>query len=58
MPHIASKADKPKRGPKPETLKLEGSWEDAIGRAIRKPRPAGGWPAKTKPAKAPKGKKS
>ena len=26
-----------KRGPKPETLKLEGPWEKAVGKAVRKP---------------------
>jgi hypothetical protein len=36
---------KPKpRGPKPETLKLEGNWKDAIKKSLRKNRPPGGWP--------------
>jgi hypothetical protein len=41
-------ANKPKpkqrRGPKPEYLKLEGNWEDAVKRSLQKKRPADGWP--------------
>ena len=33
-----------KRGPKPETVKIEGDWEDAIDKALEKKRPEGGWP--------------
>lgn len=33
-----------KRGPKPEHVKIEGDWEDAIDTALRKKRPVGGWP--------------
>ena len=40
------KADQMKRGPKPEILKLEGNWEDAIKRSLQKKRPAKGWPKK------------
>jgi hypothetical protein len=28
-----------KRGPKPEWLKLEGPWENAVQGALRKPKP-------------------
>ena len=35
---------KEKRGPKPERLKIEGNWEDAVGRALEKQRPDDGWP--------------
>ncbi len=43
-------AGKSKR--KGKVLKIEGGrWETAIGRAVRKPKPPGGWP------KAPKRKK-
>lgn len=31
-------------GPKPETLKIEGDWQDAMGKAMQKNRPAQGWP--------------
>ena len=35
---------KQKTGPKPETLKLKGDWQDLIGKALKKQRPKGGWP--------------
>jgi hypothetical protein len=28
-----------KRGPKPDRLKIEGDWKDAVRKAIRKPKP-------------------
>lgn len=31
-------------GPEPDTLKLEGPWEDRIGDALKKKRPPGGFP--------------
>lgn len=31
-------------GPKPEVLKIEGDWKDAIKKALGKKRPIGGWP--------------
>lgn len=36
------KASAKKRGPKPETLKIEGDWKTAVGNALRK-----GGPPKT-----------
>ena len=33
-----------KRGPKPDNLKVEGDWEDAMKKALRKKRPKDGWP--------------
>jgi len=33
-----------KRGPQPERLKIDGNWEDAAARLIRKPKPKEGWP--------------
>lgn len=36
------KQDKP--GPRPETLKFEGHWHDAVKMALHKKRPADGWP--------------
>lgn len=41
------------RGPKPDSLKVEGEWEDAVKKALDKKRPADGWP---KPPKKPKKK--
>ena len=35
---------KAKTGPKPQVLKLEGNWEDAVTKALRKKKPPGGWP--------------
>jgi len=35
---------KQKRGPKPETVKIEGAWEDAVKTALEKKRPDDGWP--------------
>ena len=37
---------KRKRGPEPETLKIEGDWEEAVKKAIHKP-PARRTPKKT-----------
>lgn len=33
-----------KRGPKPDTLKIEGAWQTAVGKALKKKRPKEGWP--------------
>lgn len=33
-----------KTGPKPDTVKIEGDWEDAIDKALQKERPKDGWP--------------
>jgi hypothetical protein len=38
------KAPKKKRGPKPEVLKIQGDWEKAVDKALKKKRPPGGWP--------------
>jgi hypothetical protein len=39
-------ARRTERGPEPERLKIEGvaNWEDAVGIAMQKKKPAGGWP--------------
>jgi hypothetical protein len=45
---MAAKKSKTKvktpRGPKPEVLKIEGNWKDAMRKLISKKRPVGGWP--------------
>ena len=46
--------DNPKPGPDPETLELEGDWEERVKEALQKERPKEGWP---KPPKKPKPKK-
>jgi hypothetical protein len=33
-----------RRGPEPERLKIRGDWKAAVSRALRTPRPPGGWP--------------
>jgi hypothetical protein len=38
------KTAKPKPGPNPETLKLEGNWEENVKKAMAKKKPAAGWP--------------
>lgn len=38
-----------KRGPKPDILKIEEDWEDAIDKALRKKRPEEGWPDQNQP---------
>jgi len=32
------------RGPKPQVLKIEGNWEEAVTQSFRKKKPPGGWP--------------
>jgi hypothetical protein len=32
------------RGPKPDLLKIEGDWRDAIEKSLRKNKPQTGWP--------------
>jgi hypothetical protein len=31
-------------GPKPDTLKIEGEWQDAVKKSLSKKKPADGWP--------------
>jgi hypothetical protein len=35
---------KPKTGPKPEALKIQGDWKKAVASVTKKKRPKGGWP--------------
>lgn len=39
MPKSKRESSKKKRGPKPETLKVEGDWKAAVGNALRKGKP-------------------
>ena len=41
---IASEPDEAKPGPEPERLKVEGDWEKAMEKAMKKKKPAEGWP--------------
>jgi len=36
---IKNKSTKPKSGPDPETLKLDGDWEEAVKQSLNKPKP-------------------
>ncbi len=45
------KNQKPKPGPDPETLDLDGPWEDRVKEALRRKRPKKGWPKPEKPEK-------
>jgi hypothetical protein len=41
----ARKRKKPaKTGPKPEILKIDGNWKEAVKKSLAKKRPATGWP--------------
>jgi hypothetical protein len=40
---VASRAGA-KRGPKADTLKIEGDWQEAMKRSLQKKKPAEGWP--------------
>jgi hypothetical protein len=31
-------------GPKPDTLKIEGKWQDAVKKSLTKKKPVQGWP--------------
>ena len=33
-----------KRGPKPDVLKIEGDWQEAVKRSLQKKKPPEGWP--------------
>lgn len=43
--------EKAKLDPKEERVKIDGEWENAIGKALAKKRPKGGWPKDEKPPK-------
>jgi hypothetical protein len=42
------KPTKQKSGPKPDTVKIEGNWENAVCKALKKERPKEGWPKDSK----------
>ena len=41
---MAKRSRKSKPGPPPKHLALEDTWEEAVGKAVRKKRPKDGWP--------------
>jgi hypothetical protein len=42
--HKPTKKKPAKTGPKPDTLKIEGNWKDAVKKSLVKKKPATGWP--------------
>jgi hypothetical protein len=40
----AAKKQPAKTGPKPDTLKIEGKWQEAVKKSLAKKKPLGGWP--------------
>ena len=40
-----------KKGPDPESVRIDAPWESAVKKALSKKRPEGGWPKLTKKAK-------
>ena len=41
-----AKAKRRKRGPKTDQLAIDGNWQKAVGKALMKKKPKGGWPKK------------
>lgn len=46
-------SEQQKRGPKPEHVKIDEDWEEAMTKALKKKRPEGGWPESEKEQKSP-----
>jgi hypothetical protein len=44
MSKPAKKKQPAKTGPKPDTLKIEGKWQDAVKKSLSKKKPVEGWP--------------
>ena len=40
----AAKKKPAKTGPKPDMLKIQGKWQDAVRKSLSKKKPAEGWP--------------
>jgi hypothetical protein len=41
---VGQKSVRTIKGPEPERLKINGNWVDAVDTALKKKRPATGWP--------------
>lgn len=41
---MKSSEDGQKTGPKPDRVKIDTDWKDAVGKALKKERPKDGWP--------------
>jgi hypothetical protein len=46
-----TKEEGKKTGPEPARVKIKKDWKDAVADALKKPRPAGDWPASPKARK-------
>jgi len=44
MPKKKPNKQPAKPGPKPDTLKIEGDWQEAVKKSFQKKKPPGGWP--------------
>ena len=40
--------EKAKTGPKPDRVKIDMDWDEAVGKALKKKRPKAGWPKSDK----------
>ena len=45
MRKITKRKKLAKTGPKPDTLRIDGKWQDAVKKSLAKKKPAEGWPA-------------
>jgi hypothetical protein len=52
-PKTKAKKSRQLPGPKPEVLKIEGNWKDAVSKALHVKKPPTGWP-KMKPRRPKK----
>lgn len=46
---MKAKKTKSKRGPEADRVKIDMNWKDAMSKALKKPRPTGGFPKDKKP---------
>jgi hypothetical protein len=44
MPKIVKKKSSKPRGPIADRLKIEGKWEEAVKKSLKKKKPPKGWP--------------
>ncbi len=44
----AGKRKPKRRGPLPEVLQLSGEWQEILKTAVRKRKPTGGWPKRSR----------
>jgi hypothetical protein len=49
---MAMKKKRQKRGPKPDKLQIDGDWQEALKKAVKKKKPENGWPEEEKEQKS------